>query len=167
MVSGSFRLLARAGLPFALLFILAGCGGSTKPEALSSRAVSGHGFTVSVPTGWTVRKTDKSLVATNGDELVSVTRFPLLKSYDPAMFGAAAAELDRIADQLASRGGGKVTKRETTTVDGRKVRAYRFTAKGAPHRIGFVLIDKTEYQLICSGTIGPGCDLLFSSFSSA
>jgi len=134
---------------------------------ISSRTVSGPGFTVSVPAGWTVRKTDKSLVAANGGALVSVTRFPLLKPYDPSKFEAAAAELDTIADRLATRGGGKVTKRETTTVDGRKVRAYRFTSKGQPNRIGFVLIDKTEYQLICSGAIGRGCDLLFSSFSAA
>jgi hypothetical protein len=113
-----------------------------------------------------VRKTDKSLVATDGRELVSVTRFPLLKEYDPANFEAASAELDRIADQLAARGGGKVTKRETTTVDGRKIRAYRYTSKGKPNRIGFVLVDKTEYQLICSGAIGTGCALLFSSFSA-
>jgi hypothetical protein len=130
--------------------------------------VAGPGFTISVLPGWTVRKTAKTVVAASGPELVSVTRFPLVKRYEPAKFAAVSQELDRIADQLAARGGGAVTKRQTVTVDGGKIRAYRFTAKGtAANRIGFVLVGKTEYQLICSGRIGAGCELLFSSFSSA
>jgi hypothetical protein len=164
MVSGSFRLLARAGLPLALLFILAGCGGSTKREPLSSRVVSGPGFTVAVRRGWTVRKTPKSLVAARPGALVSVTRYTLLKTYDPAKFEAVSKELDRVAAELAAKGGGRLTERATTDVDGRRVRAYRFEAHGTPTRLGFVLADKQEYQLMCSGDTGAPCDLLFSTF---
>jgi hypothetical protein len=158
-------LVARAGLPLALLFILAACGGSTKPEPVSSRVVSGPGFTVSVPTGWTVRKNGKSLVATRGSGLVSVTRFTLLKPYEPSKFQAAAKELDGIAAQLAVKNGGKVTKRETTEVAGRKIRDYTITSNGKSMRIGFVLDNKTEYQLVCSGDTRTACDLLFSTFA--
>jgi hypothetical protein len=167
MVSGSFRLLAKAGLPLAVLFILAACGGSTKPAADSSRAVEGPGFTVSVPEGWTVRKSGVRLAAEHGGDQVSVTRYPLLKAYDPAKFHAAAQELDRVAAQLAAKGGGTLTERTTTTVDGRNVRAYRLRLGGTPTRLGFVLVGKVEYQLMCTGDLGAPCDLLFSSFSSA
>ena len=127
--------------------------------------VSGPGFTVSVPTGWAVRKNGKSLVATRGDGLVSVTRYTLLKPYEPSKFQAAAKELDGIAAQLAAKNGGKVTKRETVEVAGRKTRAYTFEADGRWMRIAFVLDDKTEYQLVCSGDARTACDLLFSSFA--
>jgi hypothetical protein len=129
--------------------------------------VSGPGFTVSVPTGWAVRKSGKSLVATKGNGLVSVTRFPLVKAYEPAKFQAAARELDGVAAQLAEQNGGKVTKRETTRVAGRKIRSYTIEANGTSMRIAFVLDDKTEYQLVCSGEARTACDLLFSSFALA
>ena len=112
-----------------------------------------------------MRKDGKSLVATHGDDLVSVTRYTLVKPYEPAKFQAAAKELDGIAAQLAARNGGKVTKRETTEVAGRRIRAYTIEANGRSMRIGFVLDDKTEYQLVCSGAARTACDLLFSSFA--
>jgi hypothetical protein len=167
MVGGSFRLVAKVGVPLGAVLILAACGGSTKPEPVSTRVVAGPGFTFSLPQGFTVRKTDQAVVAKQGREVVSATRFPLLKPYDPARFGAVTKELDGVAAELASRAGGKVVERATVTVDGGKIRVYRFTAKGSPTRIGFVLVDKTEYQLACSGRIGPACELLFSSFTTA
>jgi hypothetical protein len=158
-------LVAKAGLPPALLFILAACGGSTQPEPVSARVVAGEGFTVSVPTGWTVRKTEKTLVAQRAGGLVSVTRYALLKPYVPAKFAAAAKELDGVAATLAERNGGKVTKRETVQVAGRKIRAYSLDTSGTPMRIGFVLVGKTEYQLVCSGETRTACGLLFSTFA--
>ena len=112
-----------------------------------------------------MRKTGKNLVATKGNGLVSVTRFTLIKPYEPAKFQAAAKELDGVAAQLAEQNGGKVTKRETTRVAGRKIRAYTIAANGRTMRIGFVLDDKSEYQLVCSGAARTACDLLFSSFA--
>jgi hypothetical protein len=167
IVGGSFRLVAKAGIPLALLFILAACGGSTEPKAVSSRVVSGPGFTFSLPTGWTVRKTEKTLAATRGGGVVSVTRFALLKPYEPAKFAAAAKELDGVAAQLAQRNGGTLTKRETVEVAGRKVRAYTMKANATTMRIAFVLDDKSEYQLVCSGDARTACDLLFSTFALA
>ena len=129
--------------------------------------MSGPGFTVSVPDGWAVRKSGKSLVATKGNGLVSVTRFPLVKTYEPSKFQAAANELDGVAAQLADQNGGKITKRETTRVAGRRIRAYTIESNGKSMRIGFVLDDKLEYQLVCSGEARTACDLLFSSFALA
>jgi hypothetical protein len=106
-------------------------------------------------------------MAAKGGSLVSVTRFPLLKPYEPAKFQAAARELDGVAAQLAAKAGGKVTKRETTDVAGRKIRAYTIEANGMTTRIGFVLVDKTEYQLVCSPAARTACDLLFSTFALA
>jgi hypothetical protein len=94
-----------------------------------------------------------------------VTTFRLLKSYDPAGFAAAAKELDGVAARLAVQAGGKLTESTTSVVAGRKTRSYRFESKGVPTRIGFVLVGRNEYQLVCSGNTGSPCDLLFSSFS--
>jgi hypothetical protein len=168
IVGGSFRLLARATLPLALLFILAACGGSTQPKAQATRAVHGPGFLFSVPAGWTSRRTAAVVLARKGAAAVSVTPFALVKRYDPARFQAAAKELDRIAAKLAARAGGSVTESTTTTVDGRKIRSYRYESRGAHLRIGFVLDGKREYQLLCTA---PGstdtdgaCGLLFATF---
>ena len=129
--------------------------------------MSGPGFTVSVPVGWAVRKNGKRLVATKGNGLVSVTRFTLVKPYEPAKFQAAAKELDGVAAQLAEQNGGKVAGRETAEVAGRKTRVYTIDSNGRSMRIGFVLDDKMEYQLVCSGAARTTCDLLFSSFALA
>jgi hypothetical protein len=118
-----------------------------------------------VPVGWSVSRSARSVVATKGSARLSVTIFTLLKPYDPARFQAAARELDGIAARLASQSGGSLTQSATSVVAGRKIRFYRFESKGVPTRIGFVLVDKREYQLVCSGNTGRPCDLLFSSFS--
>ena len=59
-------------------------------------------------------------------------------------------------------------------VDGRRIRAYRFSAKrsgdGAyADRVGFVLDGKREVQLLCEAPAAAGdpegaCALLFASF---
>ena len=92
--------------------------------------------------------------------------FSLLKPYRPEQFAAVTKELDRDAQQLASQAGKPLEARETTTVAGMKVRAYRYGTT----RIGFVLVDKVEYQLLCrlgSGGSDPdgACAMLFTSFS--
>jgi hypothetical protein len=160
ILGGSFRLLARAVLPLALLFILSACGSSKRQTPQSTVEVRGPGFTFEVPAGWNVSTPKDAVVARHGGAVVSVTRFPLLKAYDPAKFGAVAKELDRVAAQLAVQAGGSLDAKETTTVAGRKVRAYRYRDK----RIAFVLVGRREYQLFCAKA-GDACDLLFRSFA--
>ena len=100
------------------------------------------------------------MVARQGTGLVSVTAFPLVKAYDVGKFDAAAKELDGLAARLAEQAGTTVSKSETVTVAGRRIRAYDYGGR----RIGFVLVGKREYQLFCVRA-PAACDLLFRSFT--
>ncbi|HET7566422.1 MAG TPA: hypothetical protein VFJ91_00395 [Gaiellaceae bacterium] len=184
--------MARAVVPeasgwkrFAVLLIVplfaAACGssgGASTTASASARTVTGPGFRFSVPAGWRVRHDAQGANARspgNPAALVSAATFRLGKTYAPADFAAATKELDGVAARLARAAGGTVTESETTTVDGRKVRAYRFDAKpngaGAyADRVGFVLAGKREVQLLCQAPADAGdpdgaCALLFSSFT--
>ncbi len=155
------------------------CGGSAKPaSAGASRSVAGPGFAFSVPSGWAVKHGRGTVVARRSDgTLVSATAYTLARSYSPALFAKAAKELDGVAAKLAQASNGSVTESVTTTVDGQKIRAYRFTAHptGKPttdDRVGFVLEGKREFQLLCSAPAGSGdpdgaCALLFGTFAAA
>ena len=95
-----------------------------------------------------------------------MTTYTLQKAYRPALFAAAARELDRVATQLAAQAGEKVTEHQTVEVAGQKIRAYRFGTT----RIGFVFVGRREYQLLCREPAGAqdpdvACALLFKSFS--
>jgi hypothetical protein len=164
-------LLPRALVPLVLISILAGCGSSGRPKGTAAQGIRGDGFTVEAPEDWRVANRGSSVVARRGSALVSVTRFRLLKAYDPARFEAAARELDRIVTKLASQSRGAVTERTTTTVDGAPTRTYRYRSGGVETRIGFVLRGKREFQLLCrlpAGGADPdgACRLLFTSFSA-
>jgi hypothetical protein len=153
-----------------LLFILAACGHSAQPEQASTRLVRGAGFSFSVPRAWRTRRAERAVVAQRGSALVSVTTYALVKPYTPALFDRAAAELDRVAARLASEVHGTLSERATTTVDGRRIRVYRFGNASAETRIGFVLEGRREYQLLCQnrrGTNDPdrACALLFDTFT--
>jgi hypothetical protein len=126
----------------------------------------GTGFTFSVPKAWRTTVSERLVRAVSGGSEVSVQTFPLLKPYRPAEFAAVTKELDRDARQLAAQAGKPLASSETTTVAGQKIRAYRYGTT----RIGFVLVDKLEYQLLCrlgSGGADPdgACAMLFSSFT--
>jgi len=136
--------------------------------------VRGPGFQFSVPAGWTVHRSSRTVDARREAAVVSATAFTLLKPYSPAGFARAAKELDGVAAKLAAQSRGTVTASATTTVAGTRIRAYRFTgrpATGAPYdeRIGFVLRGKREVELLCQASAGSGdpdgaCGLLFASF---
>jgi hypothetical protein len=126
----------------------------------------GTGFSFSVPKAWRSTVSARVVQAASGRSAVSVETFALLKPYRPDQFAAVTKELDRDARQLAAQAGEPLATSETTTVAGRKIRAYRYGTT----RIGFVLVDKLEYQLLCrlakGGTdLDDACATLFSSFS--
>lgn len=130
----------------------------------------GPGFGFSAPPGWATRHSGGVVEARNGKAVVSATTFTLLRRYEPSLFAKVVAELDRNAEKLAAQAHGTLTEKVTTTVAGRKIRAYRYTAGGYSTRIGFVLDGKREIQLLCrapAGTPDPdgACALLFQSFS--
>ena len=118
------------------------------------------GFTFSVPAGWKTSRTLRTVTVRSGKSLISVTTYTLLKPYRPALFTAAATELDGLAAKLAAAAVTAVTEKQTVDVAGEKIRAYRFGAT----RIGFVLVGKREYQLLCENP-GDACTLLFKSFT--
>ena len=138
--------------------MLAACGSGR--HAVETRAVVGSGFSAEVPAAWRVAQSRTGIVARGGGALVSVTVFPLRRPYRPSQFDVAAAELDRVADKLAAQAGAAVSERLTTTVADRRIRAYRY----AHTRVGFVLADRREYELLCVGQ-SDACALLFSSFA--
>jgi hypothetical protein len=130
--------------------------------------VRGEGFSFSIPRAWQSSAATGIVAARRGNTSVSVRTYTLVKRYDPARFGAAARELDGIAAKLAAAAGTSLAEKQTTTVDGVKIRAYRFGST----RIGFFLSGRREYQLLCrlapDGTDRDGaCSLLFASFNAA
>jgi len=132
----------------------------------STRVLRGAGFSFSVPKAWRSTVSARVVRAASGRSEVSVQTFSLLKPYRPDQFAAVTKELDRDAEQLAAQAGKPLKTRETTTVAGMKIRAYRYGTT----RIGFVLVDKLEYQLLCrlgsdGGDPDGACAMLFSSFS--
>jgi hypothetical protein len=148
------------------MVILSACGGGTSQEPNSTRVLHGPGFSFAAPRDWSASRGPRATVARRGKSVVSATTFTLLKPYRPALFDAAARELDGIAERLAAQAGETLTERTTTTVDGKQIRAYRFGTT----RIGFLLDGKREFQLLCrmppEGADADGaCKLLFSTFT--
>jgi hypothetical protein len=125
-----------------------------------------------VPAGWKIGRPDDAVTVRNGDSLVSVTTYKLLKPYDPSMFAAVATELDRSVAILTKKAGGSLVERKTIEVDGRKIREYRYVARGFASRLGFVFEGKKEWQLLCRARAEEpdpdgACTLLFDTFSVA
>ena len=96
---------------------------------------------------------------------MAVSVFALRKPYVPGQFDLATAELDRVAAKLVADSHGKLTESVTTTLAGRKARAYRYTTAKGELRIGFVLAGRHEFELFCQDAKDSACALLFSSFS--
>jgi hypothetical protein len=158
----SFRVLG-----VVPLLILAGCGGSTP---VKTQTVSGEGFRFEAPAGWTVVKKGQSVAAVDGDvNRVEVLRFTLEKPYRPALFPAAARELDGVASRLAGQLGGKVSDEATTEVAGRKARSYTIDyGPGKTQEIVFVLEGSNEFQLLCrrdASASNDACAQLFGTFA--
>ena len=151
-------------VPLALLSILAACGASGK-HAGPAQVVAGPGFTYTAPAGWKVRRTRFSTTAASGVHAVFVTVFTLRRHYVQAQFHRAVGELDGTAKRLAADSQGKLTESVTTTIAGRKARAYRYTTTTHDSRVAFVLAGRHEYELFCRDAKDPACPLLFSSFS--
>jgi hypothetical protein len=178
-------MVGKRTLPFivvlAVPFALAACGGASKQGRPAGGAVvKGLGFQFEAPSGWTTKSSATSTEARRdaaGRTMVSATAFTLLKPYSPKLFDRAAKELDHVAAKLALQSKSKLSESKTVTVDGKKIRAYRFTVHPASgpsfdQRIGFVLIGKREYQLLCRAPVGSGdpngaCALLYETFKTS
>jgi hypothetical protein len=175
----SFRWVANAFVPRinprkrALCAVgvltLAGCGGGSQTV---ERTVHGTGYRFAAPAEWRVVRSGRVVRVEHGLALVSVTRYALLRSYRPALWGHVVPELDRAAAGLAAQQGGKVGESSTVTISGRRARRYDidFTRDGRRlvERLAFVLRGKTEYLLLCRYEAGGdtgACDRLLATFT--
>jgi hypothetical protein len=163
-------LIVAGAIALAAVTVATACGGGGSVSSGPPQVVPGPGFRFSAPGKWHVRRQGQEVSAAPkpiAPELVSVSKFPLLKPYTPALFGKATGELDRSAADLASRLGGSLEKSSTGTVVGQRVRQYLLVypqGKDDPKssfsaRLTYVLRGRTEYELFCrwDGT-GPEPD---------
>jgi len=158
----------RAACALSLL-ALGGCGGGG-PQAV--KVVQGNGYSFSAPADWSVVRTARSVQVSKGLQLVSVTRYPLLRRFRPELWGNVVPELDRAASELAQQQNGKVRNAETVTIAGRRARRYDIDythdGKQLVERLAFVLREKTEYLLLCryeDGGSTDACDRLRATFT--
>ena len=152
-----------------MLPLAAGCGGSN--AATVERLVRGTGYSFSAPASWEVVRSGRSISASDGLAVVSVTRFPLIHAYRPELWNKVVAELDRAAAAVASQQKGTLADPETVTIGGRRARRYdveyEHDGKQLVERIAFVLRGKTEYLLLCRYERGGdtrACDRLLATF---
>ena len=152
-----------------MLPLAAGCGGSN--AATAERPVRGTGYSFSAPASWEVVRSGRSISASDGLAVVSVTRFPLIRGYRPELWSRVVDELDRAAAAVASQQEGKLAEPETVTVGGRRARRYdieyEHDGKQLVERIAFVLRGKTEYLLLCRYERDGdtrACDRLLATF---
>ena len=136
------------------------------------KVVHGTGFRFSAPADWTVARSSRAVQAAQGLQLVSVTRYPLLRVFRPALWDRVVPQLDRAAAELAKQQSGKVAGSRTVTIAGQKARRYDIeyerNGKALVERIAFVLRRKTEYLLLCRYERGGGtdaCDRLLATFT--
>jgi hypothetical protein len=150
--------------------LLAGCGGGS--GAAKEQTVRGAGYRFAAPADWTVKRMARAVQVSHGIELVSVTRYELLRSFRPALWEHVVPELDRAAEGVAEQQKGRVASSRTITVAGRRARSYdiAYSREGNDlvERIAFVLRGKTEYYLLCryeGGGDTGACDRLLATFT--
>ena len=153
------------------LLVVSGCGSTA---AQKGHIVRGTGFTFVAPAEWVVSRKGTEVQAAQGTQLISVTRFPLLRRFEPALWDEVVPELDRAATAIARQQQGTVSDPRTITVAGQNARRYdvAYTGEGKQlvERIAFVLRGKMEYLLLCRyerGGSTEACDDLLTSFRLA
>jgi hypothetical protein len=136
--------------------------------------VQGEGFRFGAPVGWKVERRAAELLVGDGTDLVSVTRYPLLRRFRSGQWAKVVPELDRAAAALARQQTGTIADPKTITVGGQAARRYDVLyerdGRKLTERITFVLREKTEYLLLCRyerGASTDACDRLLGSFRLA
>jgi hypothetical protein len=149
--------------------MLAGCGGG---GSTAERVVRGNGYRFSAPAEWSVSRSPRAVQASEGIELISVTRYPLVRAFRPALWEHVIPELDRAAAGVAEQQHGTVASSRSTIVASRRARSYEIEYKREEEelveRITFVLRGKTEYYLLCryeDGGETDACERLLATFT--
>jgi hypothetical protein len=155
----------------AALALAAGCGGGGPAEPVA-QVVEGDDFSFAAPGGWVVERSEGGVGARRGSAAVSVTRFRLAAPYRPEQWERVVPELDDVAARLAAELDATVEESATTVVAARRARLYRFEgARDGTRRVGFLLRDRDEFQLLCrwedeGGAAGEAaCARLLASFT--
>jgi len=142
---------------------LAGCGGGG-----GWQQVSGDGFHFAAPAAWTVSQSGATIAAAHGHvDRMQVQTLGLLRPYRSTLFAAAARELDRRVEQLASLQKGRVASKLTVNVARMDARSYRIVYGALVEEITFVLEGRSEYELLCrraAATLDKTCRKFVSSF---
>jgi hypothetical protein len=163
-----------AGACAIVVCALAACGGGGGGSHPASRAIRGNGFVFQAPYSWHVKLRGNEVVASPkpiSTELVSVSVFPLLHPYTPALFGAVRRELDAEARQLAKQQGGSVQSSAAALIAGIRSHQYELGypigGQDVHERISFVLRGMREFELLCrwSGSEPTACTQLEQTFT--
>ena len=131
----------------------------------------GAGYRFSAPAEWSVTRRPRVVQVSEGVGLLSVTRYPLVRAFRPALWERVVPELDRAASDVAKQQQGSVASSRTITVSGRQARSYdidyEHEGKQLVERITFVLRGKTEYYLLCryEGGDTDACERLLVTFT--
>jgi hypothetical protein len=141
------------------------------------KTVSGPGFTFRAPEEREIARAPRSVsllpAESSSQELESVTIFPLVKPFRPALWPQAADELDGVSERLAERLGGELEQQpETVRIGGLRGRQYviGYEREGVDlrQRLTLLLSRRTEYQLLCrweaGGDAPEACASLETSF---
>jgi hypothetical protein len=166
-------------------FVAGGCGGSAGGSAevgepVAIQTVNGPGFTFTAPEPREIARTPRSVSVLPTDsgsrELESVTIFPLVKPFRPALWPQASDELDGVAERLTATLGGELAQQpQTVRIAGLRGRQYEigYERQGVElrQRLTLLLSRRTEYQLLCrweAGSTAPeACAGLETSFKVA
>lgn len=154
----------------AAVLLLAGCGGGAHAE----QVVRGTGYRFSAPADWSVARSARQVRVSDALDLVSVTRYPLVRRFRPSLWAEVVQELDRAAAGVARQQNGRVTESRTALLSGRRARIYELDyehdGKKLAERIAFLLRGHTEYYLLCRyerGRDTQACDRLLATFTLA
>ena len=141
----------------AVTAALAGCGGGGSTASGPPQTINGPGFAFRAPGKWHVRRVRSEVSASPkpiSTELVSVSVFPLQRTYTPDLYDREVSkELDPYARQLAVQQGGKLLGGKDVQIAGIRSRQYALTYPRGGQKLGeritFVFRGKTEYELLC------------------
>ena len=143
--------------------IVAGCGGGS---GLKTQVVAGNRFTFEAPSNWTVQRTGRSSSASNGEQTLQVSVFPLARVYTPAQFARVQPEIERVATALKEKLHARLTGR-TLGVAGERAWQYDLEHGDVIEQLTFVLRGKREFQLYCrrgASDSNRPCSSFVSSF---
>ena len=167
------RLIPQAGrckqaLLFALILILAGCGGSPQkntPTAWKTLHLAAARF--QVPAGWTVHDSRLGTKASDAaSDQIEVDTFPLVHRYTSALFTKVEPELAKVVSAVAKRTSGTLAGSQEVTPGGIRSHSYDVRVGKRTFTYTFVLRGLREYELVCSAG-DDICAHLLASFAVA